>query len=99
MSAFGTEANSRNVCCESVFRRKSEVRRALDLGRVGRTGMPITILPYHPLLVSLADSEVRLQATLPARFQGAPPCGRHQRTMWESSLVVLKASQALADRT
>ena len=61
--------------------------------------VPITILPYHPLLVSLADSEVRLQATLTARSQGAPPCGRHQRTMWESSLVVLKALQALAGRT
>jgi hypothetical protein len=38
MSAFGTEANSRNVCCESVFRSKAEVTRTLDLVRVGRTG-------------------------------------------------------------
>jgi hypothetical protein len=30
MSAFGTEANSRNVCCESVFRSKAEVTRTLE---------------------------------------------------------------------
>jgi hypothetical protein len=51
MSAFGTEANSRNAYCESVFRSRAEVTRTLDLVRVGRTGTlgitPLGILcPY-----------------------------------------------------
>ena len=32
--------------------------------------VPVTILPYDPLLVSLADSEVRLQARLTPALSG-----------------------------
>ena len=38
-----------------------------------------TILPYHPLLASLAGSEGRLRARLTARSQRAPSWGRHRR--------------------
>ena len=59
-----------------------------------------TILPYHLLLGSLADSEGRLQARLTARSQGAPPSGRHQRMrQGSSSLAVSEALKALAGRT
>ena len=59
-----------------------------------------TILPYHHLLASLADSEGRLQARLTARSQRAPPCDRHQRmTQGSSSVAVSEALKALAGRT
>src|SRR5262249_3670842 len=60
----------------------------------------ITILPYHRLLVSLVDSEGRLQARLTARSQRVLPLGRHQRmTRAPRSVAVSKALEALAGRT
>ena len=71
-----------------------------SLGNVSGGWLPrLTILPYHPLLVSLADIEGHLQASLTARSRRVPPCDRHQRTALSFSLAASEALAVLADRT
>jgi len=76
----------------------SDPKRTLAFHSLG--WLPVTILPFHPLLASLADSEGRLQARLTAHSQETLPCGRNQRTTQVStSLALSEASEALAGRT
>ena len=60
-----------------------------------------TILPYHLLLGSLADSEGRLLVSPTVRSQWHSPCRRYWKTTQASVSVVavLEALGAIAGRT
>ena len=100
--AYGVGSRADDVCL--LARRGYDAMSAYDPKRTlacDALGIPSsgTILPYHPLLASPADSEGRLQARLTARSQRAPPRGHHQRmTQASPSVAVSEGLEALAGR-
>ena len=92
-------------CCLRVVANNFGWNRGSDFGErslvnVSGGWLPrLTILPYHPLLVSLADIEGLLQPRLTARSQQAPPCGRHQRASQVSASVAVAEALEVACRS